>query len=173
MTQHLYYRRVTVSTSAGLSGAKAQSSCQRPSGCRQDQIHNFFFFPLQLSRSPLHSGLERGARPDLRSQGQSNQTQPRSCLSTSQSCRKLFLEPSKDTNPQRAGAPLSSAGAARRGAPGFLVPVLAGGASPGIRSMPADGVIAPAPLLFPTQAGGPTHSLYLLLYNNFGNSQGS
>lgn len=129
--------------------------------------------PLQLSRSPLHSGLERGARPDLRSQGQSNQTQPRSCLSTSQSCRKLFLEPSKDTNPQRAGAPLSSAGAARRGAPGFLVPVLAGGASPGIRSMPADGVIALAPLLFPTQAGGPTHSLYLLLYNNFGNSQGS
>lgn len=112
--------------------------------------------PLQLSRSPLHSGLERGARPDLRSQGQSNQTQPRSCLSTSQSCRKLFLEPSKDTNPQRAGAPLSSAGAARRGAPGFSVPVLAGGASPGIRSMPADGVIAPAPLLFPTQAGGPT-----------------
>ena len=108
--------------------------------------------PLQLSRSPLHSGLERGARPDLRSQGQSNQTQPRSCLSTNQSCRKLFLEPSKDTNPQRAGAPLSSAGAARRGAPGFLVPVLAGGASPGIRSMPADGVIALAPLLFPTQS---------------------
>lgn len=117
--------------------------------------------PLQLSRSPLHSGLEREARPDLRSQGQSNQTQPHSCLSTSQSCRKLFLEPSKDTNPQRAGAPLSSAGAARCGAPGFSVPVLAGGAGPGIRSMPADGVIAPAPLLFPTQAGG-AHTQFIL-----------
>lgn len=153
----------------GLSGAKARSSRQRPSGCGQDQIQDS---PLQLSRSPLHPGRERGARPDLRSRGQSNQTRPRSCLSTSQSCRKPFLGTSVATNPQRAGAPLSSAGAAQRGAPGLWVPVLAGSASPGIHSSPADGVTAPAPLLFPTKAGGPTHSLYLLLYN-FGNSQGS
>ena len=61
----------------------------------------------------------------------------------------------------------------QRGAPGLSVPALSGGASPGIHSRPADGVIAPAPLLFSTQAGGPTYSLYLLLYNNFGNSHGS
>ena len=127
--------------------------------------------PLQLSRSLLHSGPEREARPDLRSRGQSNQTQPCSCLSASQSCEKLFLEPSADTNPEGWRDSLLSW--SQRGAWGLSVPALSGGASPGIHSRPADGVIAPAPLLFPTQAGGPTYSLYLLLYNNFGNSHGS
>ena len=62
--------------------------------------------PLQLSRGLLHSGPEREARPDLRSQGQSNQTQPCSCLSASQSC-----ESPAQTQIQRAGETLSSAGA--------------------------------------------------------------
>ena len=60
--------------------------------------------PLQLSRGLLHSGPEREARPDLRSQGQSNQTQPCSCLSASQSC-----ESPAQTQIQRAGETLSSA----------------------------------------------------------------
>lgn len=64
--------------------------------------------PLLLSRSLLHPGPEREARPDLRSQGQSNQTQPCSCLSASQSCEKLFLEPSADTNPEGWRASLLS-----------------------------------------------------------------
>lgn len=150
MTQHLYCRRVTVSPSAGLIRGQGSILSSRPSGCGQDQIQGR---PCSYLGAPAPWTREK-ARLTFVHEG----SQAKPGLAAVCPPARAAGSPSRDQRGHKsteAGAPLSSAGAAQPRSSGALVPVLAGSAGPGIHSGPADGVAAPAPLLFPTKTGGP------------------